>query len=290
LGAPRARPGGGGEEEEWVRWVHALVLRSLWGNRADLSMSGGEVEGVPHAKVHREKEEGEDEVVGRLRESGLVRDDAWELARRLCGARGVVVVALDNAGPEFLCDLLLTYAVLELGRAERVELHVKTDPVFVSDVTEQDVQPHIDFLAAHPVYEGVAASLRGAVLSGRLCFRAFALYCSPARSEEAVAAAYGAADVVVLKGDANYRRLTEDRRWDPATPLRVAWGPRLAALPCVASLRTLKSESLAGIRPEVLAAAPRVFGDDWRVSGEVGAISVMLGGEEAAEAGAAGRG
>ncbi len=263
-------------------WLHALVLRSLWGNRADLSMSGGEVSGVPHAKEAAVAQaEGADDLERELAESGLIRDDSRALASRLVSCAGRVVLVLDNAGPEFLTDLFLVHALLSLGRVAHVELHIKTDPVFVSDVTEPDVELHLAFLESHPAAfaRAVAATVRAALADGRLSLLPHAFYVSPARVHPDISRLYAAADVVVLKGDANFRRIVEDRRWDPTTPLHVAWAPvgvdDGSVAPAVASLRTLKSESLVGIHPDALARADRAFGDGWRVSGTVGHISLL---------------
>ena len=57
-------------------------------------------------------------------------------------------------------------------------------------------------------------------------------------------AIFGESGLIVVKGDANYRRLVDDRHWDFTTPFSVAVGSTPAPL---LVLRTLKSEVAAGL-------------------------------------------
>ena len=79
------------------------------------------------------------------------------------------------------------------------------------------------------------------------------------------------ADLVISKGDANYRRLVGDCHWDPATPFAVAAGYFPATL---VALRTLKAELIVGLPP---GAAERLQQQDptWRVNGKRGVIQFL---------------
>jgi hypothetical protein len=50
--------------------------------------------------------------------------------------------------------------------------------------------------------------------------------------------------LIVVKGDANYRRLVDDRHWDFTTPFAIAVGSTPAPM---LALRTVKSEVAAGL-------------------------------------------
>ncbi|MEV0611489.1 ARMT1-like domain-containing protein [Polymorphospora rubra] len=56
----------------------------------------------------------------------------------------------DNAGRELLADLVLVDHLLAAGLAERVTLHVKPYPYYVSDATTADVVGCLRRLASGP--------------------------------------------------------------------------------------------------------------------------------------------
>jgi hypothetical protein len=76
------------------------------------------------------------------------------------------------------------------------------------------------------------------------------------------------ADLVIFKGDVNYRRILDDRHWPYTTPMQQA----AAYLPfSFASLRTLKGEMVVGLQPgqaEVLSAED----PSWLINGQRGVI------------------
>ncbi len=75
-------------------------------------------------------------------------------------------------------------------------------------------------------------------------------------------------DLLIFKGDANYRRLLGDRHWPFDTPLAEILGflPSPALL-----LRTLKSEVAAGLTPDLRKRAQQQD-DRWMVNGNWGLI------------------
>jgi hypothetical protein len=78
-------------------------------------------------------------------------------------------------------------------------------------------------------------------------------------------------DLVILKGDLNYRRLLDDRHWPPTTPLEEI--AHYFPAPFLV-LRTLKAEVIVGLGPgqaEALSAAD----PEWLVNGKRGIIHLM---------------
>jgi hypothetical protein len=79
-------------------------------------------------------------------------------------------------------------------------------------------------------------------------------------------------DLVVLKGDVNYRRLLGDAHWPPTTPFEQATAYFPA--PC-AALRTLKAELVVGLGPGD-SERRQAQDPDWLVNGRYGLVQARL--------------
>jgi hypothetical protein len=111
--------------------------------------------------------------------------------------------------------------------------------------------------------------LRQALLDARLALAphpfwnsAGSLWDAPAELEQP----FAEARLVILKGDAHYRRMVGDASWPPDTPS--------ARVTCyfpapLLSLRTLKSDPIVGLAPGQ-AAALDALDATWRVNGQRG--------------------
>ncbi len=236
-----------------------LFHASLWGNRTDLSyMVAAHLGGIADAAGER---------------SNLLADDTPAVWRSLSErpARRVIVVC-DNAGTELLADLALADFLLEARLADEIVLHLKPQPFFVSDAMPQDV---LDGLAALPAggphAARLARRLTAALARQQLRLTAHWAYATSLFYFELptdLEAALATADLVLVKGDANYRRLLGDAHWLPTTPFAFAVG--YFPTPLVA-LRTLKAELIVGLQPgqaEAIAAADPA----WLVNGRRGVI------------------
>ncbi len=231
------------------------LLAALWGNRADLGFRIGEA----GTSVHEAR-------------AGLVADQSAELWAAL-DQPGKVIVVADNAGQELLADLIFADHLLTAVGAERVLLHVKPYPYFVSDATTADVAACVDRLGRTEVTADVASRLTAAAAAGRFRLRTHEFYAAPLPFDAVppdLAEEFARASLTVMKGDLNYRRLTGDRAWPPVTP----FGEVVAYFPGpLAALRTLKSDVVVGISPakvaELDAASP-----SWRTDGSHALIQV----------------
>lgn len=232
----------------------ALLLASVWGNQADLGFQLVAGEGARTPGEH-----------------ALVVDDTsrfWALLDR-----GGLVVAwvCDNAGRELVADLLLVDRLLADGLASSVTLHLKPVPFFVSDATVRDL---VDCLSAveRAGAPDSAARLRSAAGTGRLVVAAEAFWCAPLELRDRPAgldARLADADLVVVKGDLNYRKLVGDAEWAPQTPF-----DDVVQLPGpVAALRVLKSDVLVGV-DEATVAALDAAAAGWRSDGTRALVQV----------------
>ncbi len=239
-----------------------LLQSALWGNQADLSMWMADEEGPDH----RNSEQAEKHL--------LVDDSSSALAHLEGRDRPARVDMLaDNAGFELVSDLALVDGLLAAEAVGQVTVHLKAHPTFVSDATVDDVHATLATLADadEASVRALAGRLRRALASGRLRLRDAWIWTSPLRAREfptPVRAEMARADLLISKGDANYRRLLGDRQWDFTTPFVEASAP----LPVpVLALRTHKSEVAAGLSA---AQVDRLDDEDpdWAVNGEWGAI------------------
>jgi hypothetical protein len=217
--------------------VRALLYASPWGNRMDLSYTVA-------AELGRGRRQHDERA-------NLLADDSLRVWAFLSArSAGRVAILADNAGSELLADLALADLLLSAHLAERVVFYLKSQPFFVSDATPADVEPALEALGrgsarSRELGERIRANLSSRRLELRTHWHlASSLFYfqlpDDLRSE------LGRMALVIVKGDANYRRLLGDGHWPPTTPFEkvTAYFP----VPLVA-LRTLKAELIVGLQP-----------------------------------------
>lgn len=218
-----------------------VMDHSLWGNRIDLSLWPAHEGG---------------EATNDIDTSRLLVDDRpyaiWALHERLPPPN--VDIVLDNVGSELLADLLLTDLLLRSDLASLVRLHCKLYPIFVSDAIESDVAASIDQMASddNPHLRSVGERLRAEVAAGRLIISAHPFWVSPLGWRDRPAdldLELSEAGLIIVKGDANYRRLVDDRHWDFTTPFAEAIESTPAPL---LALRAIKSEVATGLDADAI--------------------------------------
>ncbi|KAJ8605800.1 hypothetical protein CTAYLR_000534 [Chrysophaeum taylorii] len=216
-----------------------FVAVSLWGNRMDLSLwpEGGEAQ--------REF----DEVLARGK-AQLLADDSEELLAHLRKGGEVADLIVDNAGFEVLTDLLLADHLVSSGAVQRVRFRVKHHPTFVSDVMAKDLDTHVEALRDDLELKPLGDKWKRMFDDGTFVVAnddgywamPFAFWEMP----EALRADLATSHLLVIKGDANYRRCLGDRPW----PLDAPFSQVCSYFPApVVCLRTLKAELGCGMDP-----------------------------------------
>jgi hypothetical protein len=235
-----------------------LVDSCLWGNRVDLSNFAVD-DGLRAELLTQDN-------------SLLVVNHTAQAVEALRAAARIDIL-LDNAGPELVADLLLVDRLLTEGGLEHVTLHAKRLPFFVSDATRADVLHTVDVLSASgdPLTAAAGARLRGALDAGsvRLTDHWFwnsALHFTALPAE--CSRSLGSADLILVKGDANYRRILEDRRWESWRSLEELAGYFPGPFLC---LRTLKSDVIVDV-PTAKAEELDREDPEWRVNGKRGIV------------------
>jgi hypothetical protein len=252
LGAALGASSAGGHPER----IAARLGACLWANRVDLSY----------------------QVAAGLREAASddwLVDDRVAASERLARAGADVHVVEDNAGTELLLDLALVDALFDAGAA-RVTLHVKMQPVFVSDAMPRDVWRTLTCMRARGGdARAIADRIDDRFDDERLRVAPDPFWSGPRflwQMPAHLAEAFASATMVVLKGDANYRRLVGDALWPPDAPFASACDYFPAPLLC---LRTMKSDAVLGL-PRGLAERLDATAAEWRVDGKRGLAQLYV--------------
>lgn len=240
-----------------------LLHASLWGNRTDLSYNVASQIG-PAGHINDER-------------SNLLVDNSSRVWDKLTSPQCAhMAIIADNAGTELLMDLALCDYLLSSGKVRRIDLHLKPQPFFVSDAMQTDVWDSIMALEgmAEPLH-GLGLRLRGYVDSRQLVMQDHWFYTSSLHYFQMpvdLIDKLRATDFVILKGDANYRRLLGDAHWPETASFKsvTSYFPT----PFV-SLRTLKAELIVGLAPGQVEA---LYSQDphWRTNGRRGVIQTNL--------------
>jgi uncharacterized protein with ATP-grasp and redox domains len=255
---------------------------ALWGNRCDLSISAGASNHQTHI-----------DPIGQAAalQCHILRDDTsllWNHLKSLNKQKPCRVdFVLDNAGFELFTDLCLADFLTSYGIVSHICFHAKRLPWFVSDVTPLDWSWTLDELA-NTVNDdsSTAACLRelGNRLKARLADETWdftvhsfwTLPCDFTQMQSVAPDLYSnlsASDLILFKGDLNYRKLVGDLCWSPMDSFeRALRGFSPAPLCC---LRTLKCDVVVGLNPGQ-AEAMAVQRTDWMLSGDYAVIQLNL--------------
>lgn len=252
------------EEKSKQTAFTALLHFALWGNRVDLSLWSA-----------FENDRSRFDIQSQL--AHILVDDASQVVDLLTSSSSKRVdFIVDNAGFELVCDLCLVDFLLTSGLANQVYLHLKPHPTFVSDAMIKDVHETTKFLA-NTGYEKVrfiAQRLQENIASGRLVLSENYFWTSPLafwEIPESLKKELANSSLIIVKGDANYRRLLGDRHWDFTTNI----ADIISYLPApMVALRTLKAEVAAGLNSEVIAQVAK-SDPSWLTNGQWGVVQLV---------------
>jgi uncharacterized protein with ATP-grasp and redox domains len=233
-----------------------LIQLNLWGNKADLSQ----------LQLNLESHHDENTLIN---DSRLINDV-------LTGGISRLDIILDNSGMELFTDLLLAKWLLTLELAEKIILHAKAYPTFVSDATKNDVLCLLDQMeeSAPDYTKHWAESLRYYMEMGRLQIATDPFWNAPLHFFEMPPDIYkslSSADLIIFKGDANYRRIFGDRQipYDTSARELSIYLPARSA-----SIRILKSELMIGLGKDQVSEIQNTDAN-WLVNGKYGIIQCL---------------
>ncbi|KAF3926125.1 hypothetical protein ABW21_db0209596 [Orbilia brochopaga] len=255
---------------------HEIFLICLWGNATDLSLlTNLSHEDIQSLQGSHARKESEKNILAN--DLDKIYDLLTSLKQSKEGDRRVDIV-LDNSGFELFVDLYLAGYLLSQGLATHIVLHPKNHPWFVSDVLPSDfgillnaLRDPVDFFVTQhegedehkPELDEVGSNAIKKLFEnlslhhaeGKLSIRTNSFWTlqdpfwSLASDENAdLWNDLKSSELVIYKGDLNYRKLTGDAEWDPTTPFEVALGAIGKASGCrTLALRTCKADVVVGL-------------------------------------------
>ncbi|KAM3068841.1 Hairy/enhancer-of-split with YRPW motif protein 2 [Clarireedia jacksonii] len=252
----------------------------LWGNATDLSLlTSLTYEDIQKLQGSEARKASEKNII--INDLGKAYDVLKKAKNEGKKTRQVDIV-LDNAGFELYVDLILSGFLLSAGLATNVVLHSKSIPWFVSDVVPADFSDLLNALATaqtfystpsddeknagktpEPLSEKEVDELSflfqnwsGFHAEGQLTLRANRFWTEGGSYWRLPATAprlyedLKESELVIFKGDLNYRKLVGDATWDPTTPFTEAIGPLGPGSGVnVLALRTCKADVVVGLKP-----------------------------------------
>lgn len=164
-------------------------------------------------------------------------------------------IVLDNAGFELTADLVLADFLISSKLATEIHFHGKSIPWYVSDTTVRDFNWTIKQLqsANHKSMSKCGMSWDGKMKNGTWAYHDHFFWTLPhefssmAQVAPELYAELQKSNLILFKGDLNYRKLTGDLKWDFTVPFHQALNSFHPAPLC--SLRTLKSDVQVGLKP-----------------------------------------
>lgn len=190
-------------------------------------------------------------------------------------------IVLDNAGFELFADLVLCEFLLKSKLVDIINLHPKSMPWFVSDVTLSDFEWMLNHLEDQKLdYVSVfIKDLRIQIQSEKLVLKKpdtmtmFWSYpdtcCKMQNSAPQLYNYLTQSNLILFKGDLNYRKLVGDLDWPHETPFSVALQGFVPAPLC--ALRTAKANVIVGLLPGQAEKA-KAEDENWMVSGKYAVI------------------
>ncbi|KFV00677.1 UPF0364 protein C6orf211, partial [Pterocles gutturalis] len=263
------------DEKQLQEELFKLLQVSLWGNKCDLSFSAGEDSSQKSSPLQSLENLIPYIIVNDMEKLWSLLVNAKKSNTEIRHVR--VDIILDNAGFELVSDLVLADFLLLSKLADEVHFHGKSIPWYVSDTTKHDFNWTIKQLQAanHMWMSRCGINWEGNLKKGAWVYCDHMFWTLPydfssmAEVAPDLYADLQKSNLLLFKGDLNYRKLTGDKKWEYTVPFSQALSKFHPAPLC--SLRTLKSDTQVGLKPgqseQIQASDP-----EWMVNGKYGVV------------------
>ena len=216
-----------------------FLISDLWGNQVDLSLWTADSEEKPDHQDNSAQQE------------HTIVDDSDLVFTHLDQTDNTAIhFIIDNAGFELIGDLVLADYLLTVSKAATIHFHLKLHPTFVSDATATDIGKTLDFLTTQtePTVHEFGKRMKGYLANGRFQHSSHPFWTSPHpmwHMPDDLRATLASANLIISKGDANYRRSLGDAHW----PYTMPFDEVVSYMPTpFLTLRTCKSDVIVGLK------------------------------------------
>jgi len=249
-------------------WLLILQI-CLWGNKCDLSISAGSkmvADGDPVESLR----ELADKII--VNEGEL----AWDKISSTVGEGLLVDIVMDNSGFELFTDLCLAdFLVSAVPTVHKVRMRIKHIPWFVSDTTPPDIEWTLAKLEEDPEMQDLAKRWRDYFSEGKWIVLDDLFWTYPqdfshlGTVDAPLYKSLSEANLVIFKGDLNYRKLVGDLNWETTASFHNALQGFHPAP--ILSLRTAKADVMVGLE-EGQAEKLSSCDPNWMTNGQWGVI------------------
>uniref|UniRef100_T1JPB2 Sugar phosphate phosphatase n=1 Tax=Strigamia maritima TaxID=126957 RepID=T1JPB2_STRMM len=259
--------------EELKSHFNEMLQISLWSNRCDLSIAAG---------AERAQKDDPIKSLNNLSQFILVNNSQQTVDHIINvnqqKSQGIRIdIILDNSGFELFCDFCLAHFLCAAKLVNRVHFYVKCMPWFVSDTTAADFEWLLNTLDGmnDPVLNDLGGTWKKYVNDGIWSVQKDLFWTLPydysemKKYDSNLYERLSHADLLIFKGDLNYRKLTGDRKWNSTIPFETALRGFNPSPLC--ALRTLKADTVVGLAPGQ-AEAKEITDTNWMIKGDYAVI------------------
>ncbi|RPB05588.1 DUF89-domain-containing protein [Choiromyces venosus 120613-1] len=250
---PEQPTGTEGATEKERKLFSDMTEICLWGNATDLSL----LTSLTYAEIQQLQGSGAREIA---KDNILHKqvDEVYDLLKKQRGEGqvGRIDIVLDNSGFELFVDLIFGGYLLAAGFATEIIFYPKTLPWFVSDVlpgdfadlinTLRDPKSDLEFLFSE--WSSLHSEGKFLLRPNRFWTTAASYWRLPSVAPQ-LFEDLKQSELVIFKGDLNYRKLTADAAWDPTTKFPEAIGTlgKVGSGVRILALRTCKADVVVGL-------------------------------------------
>ncbi|KAL2731288.1 damage-control phosphatase ARMT1-like isoform X2 [Vespula squamosa] len=252
-----------------------FIQLNLWGNKCDLSLSGGA---------------DSDQTGNPIEQLTIFHDDildnasdfVWQLLnKQKPNDSNIIDMVLDNAGYELFTDICLANFLVKFGLAGKIRFYVKRYPWYVSDANVNDFHWILDYMkkSSNPELKRTAQLSYDNLKNNIWTIEEESYWTGPyelaemKEKDKVLYAKLSDAKLVIFKGDLNYRKLLGDINWEYTTSFMQAL--RGFRPTNILSLRTIKSDVCVGLP---LGKGEMLYEKDetWMITGKYGLIQATV--------------